>query len=153
MMAVSVHLDIKPGSCPNPLNVNQLSDDEFMLVDGLLVGVVPVSILGNKFDVDQVNLGTVGLSRSGSLQDVIVRPIQMNFGDTGTPFLGEGCECHAEGADGLIDLDLKFNKAELIEAFELADEENGTFVTLQISGIAQGKIEFTGTDCIRIINR
>jgi hypothetical protein len=148
----SVHVDIKPGSCPNPLNVDQLSLDELVCIDGVMLGVVPVSILGNKFDVDQVDIGTVGISRGGNFKDVIVRPIQIDYADTGTPFIGEGCECHALTGDGLLDLDLKFDKAELITAFGLDEEEDGTFVQLQVFGLAKGEIEFAGTDCIRVIN-
>jgi len=117
-----------------------------------MLSVIPVSILGNKFDVDQVDLGSVALTRSSFDSEIRVYPIQLNFSDTGTPFEGAQCECHALGGDEVIDLDLKFDKQEVIDAFGLLEEEDGTFVELKVTGISKQFGEFVGKDCIRIIN-
>jgi len=149
--AYQIALDIKPGSCPNPINVNQ-PDSAPELIDGMMLSVIPVSILGNKFDVDQVDLGSVALSRTGFDGEIQVFPIQLNFADTGTPFEGGQCECHDLTGDEVMDLDLKFSKQEVIDAFGLQFEEDGAFIELKVTGVAKGVREFVGRDCIRIIN-
>src|SRR5690349_12661040 len=80
---VPAHLDIKPGSCPNPINVRHFAAEELMEINGVMTAVVPVSILGNKFDVSQVDVGTVSLGRHNNLDGGFVQPIQINFSDTG----------------------------------------------------------------------
>ena len=62
-------VDIRPASCPNPLNVNSR-------------GVLSVAILGSEgFDVDQVDPDTVLLEG--------VSPLRWSWEDVGTPFDGE----------------------------------------------------------------
>jgi hypothetical protein len=142
----AAHLDIKPGSCPNPLDVDHQDSSDYF------DSVVPMSLLGNKFSVGEVNLGTVQLTRPGFDSGVSVFPIQITFSDTGTPFEGQPCGCHALGGDGELDIDLKFDKQEIVDAFELEKEADGTFVELQVSGLMKGEFEFAGRDCVRIIN-
>ena len=146
----NAHLDIKPGSCPNPVNVN--FPDDLALIDGVLVSVIPVSILGNKFDIEQVNIESIQMTVSGSLQEAPVFPIQIDKADTGTPFVGEDCECHDLAGDGLLDIDLKFDKQQVVEAFGLREYEDGAFVELKVTGGMKGGFEFVARDCIRIIN-
>jgi hypothetical protein len=87
------------------------------------------------------------------LDGLVVYPVQMNFSDTGTPFIGASCECHDLTGDGIPDLDIKFDKTEIVETFGLTDVEDGTFVELQVSGLIKGETEFASIDCVRIINR
>ena len=47
------HLDIKPGSCPNPLQIHG---------GGGAAALVPTGLLGNAFDVTHVDLGSVRMS-------------------------------------------------------------------------------------------
>jgi hypothetical protein len=102
---VELPVDIKPGSCPNPIN---LKDQ----------GVVPVAILGKAgFDVGRIDPATVVLSRAG-VPDV-VRPLRWAYEDVGTPFEGELCGCHAKGADGYRDLTLKFDAKEVVGTLRL----------------------------------
>lgn len=66
MAQQEVPIDIKPQSCPNPLEVKGR-------------GVLPVAILGTTdFDVTQVNLGSITLEG--------VPPSRATFNDTATPF-------------------------------------------------------------------
>ena len=133
----------------SPHLLRRMLDREFTEVElwAMLDGAIDPSL-----DVDQINLGSVSLSRSGFDLDVVVYPIQLNFADTGTPFEGVPCDCHDLTGDGEMDLDLKFDKQEVVEAFGLRDEEDGAFVELKINGLVKGEIEFVARDCIRIIN-
>lgn len=145
------HFDIKPGQCPNTLIVAGPS---------MLLAGVSASILGNAFDVTQVDLLTVKLARVTVENDgegdelaaaKTIRPIEFVFEDTGTPFAGDQCECHALHGDGVLDLALKFDKQQMIEVFGLASEPSGTLVPLQVSGRFLGsQTTFRAQDCIKV---
>lgn len=78
-----VPLDIKPGSCPNPLNVNAK-------------GVLPVAVLGTaNFDVADIDPASVKLEGVAALRSDIED-------------VGDAFDCNL-GADGYPDLTLKFN--------------------------------------------
>jgi hypothetical protein len=148
------HFDIKPGSCPNPVNLdpNSVMEGE---EPGMATSRVAASIIGNAFDVTSVDVGTVALVFTAPSfgREKVIFPIQANYADTGTPFIGEGCGCHALTGDGELDLDLKFDKAQLIEEFGLAGFEDGEFLPLEIQGTARkGRDIFFAHDCIRVIN-
>ena len=78
--------------------------------------------------------------------------MRFTFADTGTPFEGQPCGCHALTGDGELDLDLKFDKQAVIDAFDLASIPNGTFVELEITGSLMEGGEFSARDCIKIVN-
>lgn len=147
------HLDIKPGDCPNPLKTTATD------VNDLFVSKVPASILGNAFDVTQIDLPSVHMSNDtgggggmfeGGAQ---VAPYQFQFLDTGTPFEGKGCGCHALNGDEELDLSMNFNRLQLVDVLELGDLPNGTDVDLVVTGtFLNGKGEFTIHDCVRISN-
>ena len=79
-------LDIKPGSCPNPVNLGSN-------------GVIPVAILGSDtLDVNDIDLSSFPETWRPSFEDVA------------TPFVGEFIDrdsCTEAGPDGLLDLTLK----------------------------------------------
>ena len=92
---VGVYIDIKPGSCPNPLNPKAK-------------GVLPVAVLGTAdFDVTTIDPSTLSLTRAGVTGSVA--PIRWSYADVGTPFMGDGCDCHDLTGDGYMDLTLKFS--------------------------------------------
>jgi probable HAF family extracellular repeat protein len=104
-----VELDIKPGSCPNPLNTKSK-------------GVLPAAILGTAdFDVTQVDVATVRLEG--------ISPLRSNLEDVATPFSlftdKEDCsDCTDEGPDGFLDLTLKFDAQEVVTALgDVTDRE------------------------------
>jgi hypothetical protein len=129
---VSVHFDVKPGSCPNPINPKSK-------------GVLPAAILGSSdFDVTTIDPASVRLRLQGS--DVTVAPIRWAVEDVATPFASpdakEDCfsDCNNMGPDGYLDLTLKFDTQEVIAALgefsaeaclvlevvgNLEDEQNG----------------------------
>jgi hypothetical protein len=120
-----VPVDIKPTSCPNPLNVGKR-------------GVLPVAILGTEgFDVSRVDPATVELEG--------VSPLRWAWEDVATPFepfIGkEDCfaDCNEEGPDGYPDLTLKFDAQEVVAA--LGEVEDGDCLVLQLTG------SLTGGDC------
>ena len=128
---VSVDIDIKPGSCPNPLNVKNK-------------GVLPVAILGTEdfdiFDIDVASIRLEGIS-----------PIRSGYEDVATPFEGEICECHELGADGYFDLTLKFTTQEIIDA--IGEVNDGDEVILSIIGKLSDGSDFAGADCVVIIKK
>jgi len=103
-----------------------------------------VAILGtedlNVFDIDVASIRLEGVS-----------PIRSGYEDVATPFEGEICECHELGADGYLDLTLKFTIQEIVEA--IGDVNDGDVVILTISGKLYDERDFQGADCIVIIKK
>jgi len=97
---IPVFIDIKPDSCPNPLNCKA-------------GGFISVAILGTEdLDVADIDPSTVQLEGEFA--------IRFNLEDVATPFEGEFSEdclsCNEAGGDGLLDLVLKFDKRDVVEA-------------------------------------
>lgn len=97
-IVIPVSIDIKPGSCPNPLNVKSK-------------GVLPVAIIGTiAFDVYDIDLSTLQLKG--------IAPIREEFEDVATPFNGasiDDCfDCTEQGPDGFVDLVLHFDTEEIV---------------------------------------
>ena len=137
-------LDIKPGSCPNPLNSNSH-------------GVLPVAVVGSEtFDVTAIDVYSVRLSRADGIGGAVA-PNEgppgphSTFEDVATPFEGQPCDCHDATGDGILDLSLKFRTDELVEALELDDVLPGALVELVLSGALADGCEFIASDCVRIV--
>jgi len=126
-----VAVDIKPGSCPNPLNVTKK-------------GVLPVAVLGSEdFDVCTVDPASVRLEG--------VAPIRSAYEDVATPFEGELCDCHELGPDGYLDLTLKFDAREIAGA--LGQVNDGDLLPLTLTGKEDaGGVPLVGTDCVLVID-
>lgn len=122
-----VFVDIKPGSCPNPLNIKSR-------------GVLPVAILGTAgFDVEQIDIATIRL--------LGVAPIRSRLEDVATPFSEEitTCQdCTGLGPDGYMDLTLKFRTQEIVAA--LGTVTDSQCVVLELTGNL--KEEFGGTSIV-----
>jgi hypothetical protein len=131
---ITVSVDIKPGSCPNPLNVKSR-------------GVLPVAVLGTKsFDVMSIDPASIRFSREGVPGEVA--PVRWSYEDVGTPFTGELCDCHELTGDGYMDLTLKFKTQELVEMLDLNDIA-GT-IRLTLTGNLKNGTDISGKDCIRV---
>lgn len=142
------HLDLKPGSCPNSVNV---SNGAF--APG---AVMSAGLLGNAFDVTQVDVGSVRLSPV-ILQDqgteVELTPVHISFEDVGSPFESDNCACAALGPDGILDIAIHFDRQEMIDGFGLQSLANNTEFPLKVTGmINEGRAIFGTRDCIRILN-
>ena len=102
---VSVAVDIKPGSCPNPMRLK-------------CTGVLPVAVLGtDTFDIMNIDPESIRMTRVGLPDEVA--PLRSSYEDVATPFAGDWCECHALGKDGYMDLSLKFKVSELVDGLKL----------------------------------
>jgi len=140
LACLPVPIDIKPESCPNPLNVKKK-------------GVLSVAILGTvAFDVNQVDPATVELEG--------VSPLRWALEDVATPYGGDPIDpaeepdcslCTTEGSDGYMDLTLKFDTQEVVAA--LGAVEDGQCLVLTLTGFLFGGEEIVGEDVIIIIEK
>ena len=128
---LTVFVDIKPTSCPNPLNVKSK-------------GVLPVAILGTE-DFDVLDIAPATLKLEG------VAPLHFSYEDVATPFDGELCDCHEAGPDGYLDLTLKFDTQEIVGA--LGRVVDGDELELILTGEDVDGIPIEGSDCIRVIKK
>lgn len=126
---IHVNIDVKPTSCPNPLNVKGN-------------GVLPVAILGSDdFDVNDIDVSLVRLAG--------VAPLRSSIEDVAAPVVDpEECECTTAGADEFYDLTLKFDKQSIVDALD--PFVDGEEVTLEITGELLDGTPFIGSDCIII---
>ena len=142
----TVSVDIKPGACPNPLNVRSR-------------GVLPVAILGTAdFDVETIDPENILITREGFEDVVPVAPIRYSYDDVGTPSEGDLCDCDDLdeddlNGDGITDLILKFRVPELVDGLGLKEVESREIIPLTIMGETEDGTLIVGEDCIRVINR
>jgi hypothetical protein len=134
----TVGLDIRPGSCPNPLNIRQASSSAKMLKGGVL----PVAILGSS-TLDVASIDVASLRLEG------IAPLRHGYEDVATPAGPEACDCTTLGADGYMDLTLKFDAAQLAAA--LAPLTENTTLLLQVTGSMVDGSPISGEDCVRIV--
>ena len=145
-----VAVDVKPQSCPNPLNVKSK-------------GVLPIAILGtDELDVCDINITTVGLYFTEVL---VVEAIadKVDYNDVSTPY-DKGsfpdCNCSEDGPDGYEDVVFYFDTQEVVAALETAvSSENGSLEDgqewpLAIVGDLWADVEedydIAGYDCVVI---
>lgn len=127
-----VDVDIKPGSCPNPLNIAP-------------VGLLPVAVLGTKdFDVFTIDPASIRLAG--------VAPTHSSYEDVSTPVLDseDDCACTTEGADGYLDLTLKFDPQKIVST--LGQVSDGDLLSLTLRGECIGGLHLLGKDCVVIID-
>lgn len=140
-----VFVDVKPGGCPNPMNTSSN-------------GVLPVAVLGTMgFDVTAIDVASVRLSRADGVGGMVA-PLEGPPGphtvvdDVGTPFLGEPCDCHDLGPDGIDDLSMKFRTEDLVDVLQLDAVPTGVSIELVVSGSLTDGGMFSGSDCVSIIS-
>jgi hypothetical protein len=125
---IGVPLDIKPTSCPNPLNVKSQ-------------GVLPGAILGTEdFDVNEIDPNTVRLEG--------VSPVKWAFEDVATPYEPIGIpdcrDCSTDGPDGYLDLVLHFNTQDIINVLENENLNTGDIVLLDTVTV----LAISNGDCV-----
>ncbi|MHC4073150.1 MAG: PKD domain-containing protein [Planctomycetota bacterium] len=134
--ALAVTVDIRPRSCPNPVNVKSK-------------GVLPIAILGtDDYDVTTVDPTSVRLAG--------VEPIRSGYEDVATPIADvNDCNCIEAGPDGFLDLTLKFETQDIVAT--LGDVNHDDVLTLQLTGVLYDPIPYEnpieGADCILIKGR
>jgi hypothetical protein len=130
---MAFQIDIKPQSCPNPLNTKSK-------------GVLPVAILGTSgfdvYDVDPVSILLEGVS-----------PLRWSYEDVAAPVgpSGDVCDCTDQGPDGFMDLTLKFKTQEIVAA--LGSVTDGEIKVLTLTGMTQDSTVIEGQDCVVIIDK
>ena len=126
---IPVAVDIKPGSCPNPLNVKSR-------------GVVPVAILGSAaFDVTTIDAGSIFLNGA--------RNVRSGYEDV-AGFIADAndCECTTLGPDGYLDLTLKFMTQDIVATFGEVNHDD--VLELQLDGVLYDETPVEGSDCVVI---
>jgi hypothetical protein len=144
---LDVKVDIKPGSCPNPLNL-------------AAKGNLPVAILGSEdLDVNEIDPTSVRL-KYGDAEGVA--PIRSNLEDVATPVIdGNECDCNMAGPDGYTDLTLKFETTDIVDmlVYELGDAEYGTAdvdpltLVFTLTGQLNDGTAIEGSDCMVLVGR
>lgn len=161
---MNVSLDIKPGSCPNPLNVKS-PGEEWLWIGGEDMqqetdassvsaakikpmpqkkAVLPAAILGTEeFDISQIDPSTILLNS--------IPVLRWSYEDAASPVGEEAevCECTDYGPDGYTDLTLKFFRDEIIAS--LGEVYDGQVIPLTISGVLIDGTPFEGVDCVVIL--
>lgn len=132
-----IYVDIKPTSCPNPININS-------------GGKIPIAILGTTdFEVVDLDPTTTRISYNGTVSDR--HPTDCSLEDVGSPFYPTGTECcHTEGKDGIPDWNLHFNKTYLINDLLLYEVPDMTTIYLNVTIEDYDHNIFKGTECVRI---
>ncbi|MHC4444014.1 MAG: lamin tail domain-containing protein [Planctomycetota bacterium] len=133
----NVDLDIKPGSCPNPLNTNTQGK-----------GRLPMAILGTEdFDVNDIDLGSI------SIADVVFPQKPPSVEDVSTPVNEDECTCQEVDPDGYADLVIHFSRREVIVALGLEAMAPGTEVPITVTGELLNGTPFEATDCVILVGR
>jgi hypothetical protein len=145
--AAAVCLDVKPGSCPNPVNAGSR-------------GFIPIALVGSAdFDVLDVDVASLVLSRADGVGGSVM-PWEgppgphTTIDDVATPVCGddaEPCACTTDGADGIDDLLMHFSTWEAAAALELSDVPGGTELQLCLSGTLLDGTAFEACDCILMV--
>lgn len=125
--ALAVSVDVKPGSCLNPINMKSN-------------GVVPVAVLGGAVvDVAQVDQESIRLEG--------VSPLRASYQDVASPSAGlAGTACPGR-PDGVTDLVLHFSTAELRTVLQAPS--NGTPMRVRLTGqLLDGTTAIEGSDLV-----
>jgi hypothetical protein len=121
--SVQANIDIKPGSCKNPLNVKSN-------------GVLPVVILGSdSLDVTDIDLSSIKLAD--------VEALRSSIEDV------TGSNCEIELPDGYDDLTLKFDTQAIVAA--IGSVNDGDVITLNLTGTLLDGTELTGDDIVTML--
>ncbi|MEJ2719728.1 MAG: T9SS type A sorting domain-containing protein, partial [bacterium] len=137
-----VVLDIKPGSCPNPLSLGPF-DRPPADAKSKKGGVLPIALLGTaSVDVNDIDTSTLLLEG--------VAPLRYSYEDVSTVVASGGeCRCTDGGPDGYLDLTLKFDKSDVITA--LGAMAPGDIVPLVLTGQLWDGTSFKAVDCVTIV--
>jgi len=128
VLPILVAVDVKPGSCENPMGANEN-------------GVLPVTILGSAdLDVSMIDVGSLLLegvpAKRGVISDVW-------FATTAA------CgDCNALPADGYMDLSLKFSASMILDAITPTEEEGAQ---LHLTGMLTNGLPIEGVDCVTFV--
>jgi hypothetical protein len=128
--AYPVDIDIKPGSCPNPFNL-------------VSMGVTPAAILGSE-ELDVTTIDPASIRLAG------VPALRSSLEDVATPVMGNECACTTDGADGYMDMTVKF-RSPLLTAEIADDAAPGAVLELTLTAYLEDGTLVEGTDCIVLV--
>jgi len=116
---ITVYVDIKPGSWPNPINIRSK-------------GVFAVAICGTEeFDVMTIDPTTVKIYIEGIEEGV--SPLRWSYEDAATPYTGEPGGGHELEGDGFLDLVFHFDTQTVVTRLSL-NQHVGETIPLIIMG-------------------
>jgi len=125
---VESKIDIKPMSCPNPINPGD-------------IGAVSVAVVGTDvFDVRDVVPASAALNGVG--------PLRWDYEDVATPYEDELCGCHELGGDGFEDLVYKFVTQDVYLTLDEPEDNEEVIVTMTWQ--TQDDIPMQGQDCFLV---
>jgi hypothetical protein len=128
---VDVAMDIKPGSCHNPLNIKSK-------------GVLPVVILdGEGFSAGDIDPETITLKG--------ISPVRWAIDDVATAAATQDTQCDTDYSDGIDDVVLKFDTRTMVAA--LGNVADGDVVALPLSGALLDGTEIVGQDIVTILKK
>lgn len=145
--AIDIAFDIKPQSCPNPLNASKK-------------GLLSAAIVGTSdFDVSHVDPATIQLAG--------VPPVHFSYEDVTEPYYpltekSSELDCTDAGPDGYLDLTLKFRAQDVYAALQNLQDRpllNGETLTVKMTGALSDaggqkpQASITGEDVLRIKTR
>jgi len=137
--STTVYIDIKPGSWPNPVNLENK-------------GVFPIAICGtNEFDVMKIDPLTITMSLKRALDTV--SPIRFSYEDVATPYTGNSEGDHVSESDGSLDIVLHFDTQDVISSLGLdlyAGQETALYITGRLYDEYDGE-KFTGFDYVKVV--
>ena len=137
-------LDIKPRSCPNPINVSIFENPPKNALSKK-GGVLPAAVLGTEdFDVHDIDVSSIRLMGVSPLRDC--------YEDVATPVsTGGECDCNTDGPDGFMDLTLKFLKSEVAAAMGSVAVDEVIALTLTAKLNDGTPIELS--DCMTVVGK
>jgi len=129
LFPIEVAVDIKPGSCSNPVNVKSK-------------GVLPVVIYGSE-DIDVNSIDVASIKLAG------VNPIRSSYDDISGPVTdANDCNTLEYLPDGYVDLTLKFDTQQILQV--IGDVNDGDIIELQLNAVLYDETIIFGSDFIEI---
>jgi hypothetical protein len=80
-----------------------------------------------------------------------VAPIRYNYEDKATPWPGgPACGCHTLGADGILDLNFHFRRADVENGLHLGSYPHFSYVRIFVTAQTFDGCGILGSDCVRV---
>jgi hypothetical protein len=147
-LEIRADMDIRPGSCPNPFNINRV---DFAAGDNPKKGgVLPVAILGSEsFNVRDIDIASVRLEGVAPLDK------KPRYEDVSRPVADASpCMCTSGGPDGNLDLALKFSNQEIARAIDEGGAPvRGEKRALALTGTLHDGTIFSAEDCVVFVGK
>jgi hypothetical protein len=132
------NFDIKAPSCPNPFNLGAN-------------GMISMTLVGtSQHDVTTIDPSTIRIWTE-DCQGGPVAPIRYNYEDKATPWPGgPACGCHTLGADGILDLNFHFRRADVENGLHLGSYPHFSYVRIFVTAQTFDGCGILGSECVRV---